>query len=154
MKVQFKVKKHKDGRVEKQERWVNSQVLKATRKGHGVYGFAVEIDEGNPQAFIQQASRIKPETDEVPDRGAAAITAVSGRRVRLQWGNTMDAIKIWCDGKLRNWSSEEENVTYRALKSDLVHQAWQGDGSLTVSAGGKTFSCTVSREGDVEFTGR
>jgi hypothetical protein len=152
--VQFKVKKHKDGRIEKQERWVNSQALKAMRKGQGVYGFAVEIDEGNSTAFVQQASRIEPETDEVSVRGAAAMTAVSGRRVRLQWGNTMDAIKIWRDGKLRDWSSEEENVAYRPLKGELVHQAWQGDGRLTVSAGGKVFSCRLSREGDVEFTER
>lgn len=152
--VQFKVKKHKDGRIEKQERWVNSKILKATRKGPGVYGFAVEIDEGNAQAFIQQASRKKPETDEVPIRGAAAFTSVSKRRVRLQWGSTMDAIKIWRDGRLRDWNSEEENVAYRPLTGELIHQAWQGDGTLAVSAGGKTFSCTVSRDGRVEFTER
>lgn len=152
--VHFRVKKHKDGRIEKQARWVDSMILKATRKGPGVYGFAVEIDESSPQTFIQQASRIKPETDELPIRGAAAFTSVSERRVRLQWGNTMDAIKIWRDGKLRDWNSEEQNVAYRTLKGDLVHQAWQGDGTLTVSAGGETFSCTVSREGRVEFKER
>ena len=84
-------------------------------------------------------------------RGAAALTAVSGRRVRLQWGNTMEAIKIWRDGQLRDWGSDVENVSYRTIGGDLIDQPWQGDGTLRVSAGGCSFSCSVSRDGKVTF---
>jgi hypothetical protein len=35
------------------------------------------------------------------------MTAVSVGRIRLQWGNTKDAIKIWRDGKLKDFSSAE-----------------------------------------------
>lgn len=146
--VQYKVKKE----GEREPRWVNSKVLKGTRRGDGAYGFAVEINDGNADAFIKQASQLKPETDEVPVRGAAAMTAVSGRRVRLQWGDTMSAIKIWRDGQLRDWDSPEENVSYRSLTGDLISQAWQGDGTLTVIAGGKRFSSTVTRDGKVSFS--
>jgi hypothetical protein len=80
------------------------------------------------------------------------MTAASGRRVRLQWGDTMPAIKIWRDGQLRDWGSPEENVGYRDLNGDLIHQAWQGDGTLAVNAGGKRFTCTVTRDGKVTFS--
>ncbi|MCH5372681.1 MAG: hypothetical protein JJ992_01795, partial [Planctomycetes bacterium] len=132
--------------------WTNSQVLKATRRGDGVYGFAIEIDEGRPEEFIAKASQTQPETDEVRVRGAAAITAVSGRRVRLQWGETLDSIKIWRDGRLKDFDSPEENVAYRTLEGQLIDQAWQGDGTLTVSAGDRRFSCTVTRDGKVTFS--
>jgi hypothetical protein len=150
--VQFKTAKGKGDTKERQPRWVNSRVLKASRVGAGVYGFAIEIDEGRPDEFVQQASRLKPETDEVAVRGAAALTAVSGRRVRLQWGNTLEAIKIWRDGKLRDWNSPQEIVAYRTLGDQpLIDQPWQGDGTLTVTAGGKTFRCTVTKTGSVTF---
>lgn len=150
-RVQFEERKERDGRVQRRERWPNSQVLKAVRQGEGVYGFAIEIDEGRRDDFMAKAARLKPETDEVPIRGAAALTAVSGRRVRLQCGDSIHAIKIWRDGRLKDFTSPEENVAYRTIDEQLIDQPWQGNGTLTVTAGGARFTCTVSREGQVTF---
>jgi hypothetical protein len=150
--IQFKEKKTKEG-VVKEPGWADSKILKSQRRRDGVYGFAIEIDEGDANSFIKQAAAIGPETDEVAVRGAAAITGVSGRRVRLQWGDTLAAIKIWRDGKRRAWESDDENAAYRTLGDrPLIHQSWQGDGALNVSAGGKTFRCTVTKDGKVSFS--
>ena len=150
-RVRYEETKGRDGQVQRRDRWVHSQVLKATRQGDGPYGFAVEIDEGQPDDFIAKATLLRPETEEIPIRGAAALTAVSGRRVRLQWGNTTEAIKIWRDGRLKDFASPEENVAYRTLDGPLIDQPWQGNGTLTVTAGGTRFTSTVTREGQVTF---
>ena len=151
-RVQWEDKKHRDGRIERLEHWPDSQVLSATRSSDNVYGFAIEIDEGPRDTFMAKAAALKPETDEIPLQGAAAMTGVSGRRVRLQWGATTDAIKIWRDGRRRDFNSPEENVAYRTLDGQLIEQFWQGDGTLTVTAGGASFWCTVTREGQVTFS--
>jgi len=72
--------------------------------------------------------------------------------LKHQWGNTVSAIEIWRDGQLRDWDRPEENVGYLSLTGDLISQAWQGDGTLTVAADGKRFTCTVTREGKVSFS--
>ncbi len=150
-RVQYEVRTDREGREERRPRWTGSKILAARRRAAGHYGFAIEIDEGNAERFIAAASNIRPETGEVPVRGAAAMTAVSGRRVRLQWGDTLAAVHIWRDGRLRDWDSPEELVAYRTLDGELIDQSWQGDGTLRVASGGKTFTCTVTPDGRVSF---
>ena len=153
-RVQTRIQKDKKGNEERQPRWTGSVVLKATRADNGPYGFAIEADDGDAAAFIAKASQLEPETHEVAVRGAAAFTAVSGRRVRLQWAESLDALKIWRDGKLRDWASPAESVVYRTLTGALIDQPWQGTGTLAVAAGGATFTCTVTRDGHVRFAER
>jgi hypothetical protein len=72
--------------------------------------------------------------------------------MRLQWGSTTSAIKIWRDGQLRDWTSPDQNATYRTLDGEhLIDQPWQGDGTLTVAAGGKQFRSAVNKAGKVTF---
>jgi len=142
----------KSGKIEQRHGWANCKILKATRRGAGVYGFAIEIDEGSPDKFVEAASKIRGETDELHPRGAASITAAGGRRLRVQWGDNPVGIKIWRDGQLKDFNSDEENVLWRTLEGDLIHHEWQGDGALSVTAGGESFRCTVTPEGEVSFT--
>jgi hypothetical protein len=149
--VQFREKKEKNQDAELEPRWPNSQVLRATRQGKGIYGFAIEIDDGDRANFIRRASEMRPESEDTPSSGVASLAAVSGRRMRLQWGKSLETVQIWRDDDLRDWGSEAENVSWRTLDGDLIDQAWQGDGTLRVSAGGRSFSCFVSRDGEVTF---
>lgn len=142
----------KSGKTEERHGWSNCKILKATRRGAGVYGFAIEIDEGSPDKFVEAASKIRGETDELHPRGAASITAAGGRRLRVQWGDNPGGIKIWRNGQLKDFNSDEENVLWRTLDGDLIHHEWQGDGTLSVTAGGESFRCTVTRDGEVSFT--
>lgn len=137
---------------ERKPRWPDSQVLSAQRRNAGCYGFAIEIDEGNRRKFVQRASQIQPETDEIPIRCAAAMTATNGRRVRLQWANSLDGIKIWRDGQLRDWNSPQEQAIWRTYDGDLISMPWQGDGELSIEAGGESFQISVTRDGNVAFS--
>ena len=142
----------KTGEVTKEPRWDHTIVLRSDRQDKGVYGFAVEVYSGKDQdGFIQKAKRLRPETDERETRGAVAMTAVSGRRVRLQWGNTLDAIGIWRDGKKRDWASDRNKALFHTIDGDLITLPWQGDGTLRINAGGKTFTATVTKDGKASF---
>ncbi len=143
---------HREKKGEKEPRWPGSKILRADPRGRGVYGFAVEIDEGKPEAFIDKASKLMPGIDAAPLRGAADMTGTSGRRVQVQWDNGTKNVKITRDGQVRDWGSPKENVIWRSLDCQLIEQSWQGDGTLRVSAGGAKFTCTVTRDGKVSFS--
>lgn len=153
-RVRFKEKKDKKtGEITRLDRWGDAIVLKSERNVEGVYGFAVEIYDGEDQdAFIEKAKKLRPETDERAVRGAVAMTSVSGRRVRLQWGNTLESIGIWRDGQKRDWSAQHNKALFHTIDGDLITLPWQGDGTLRINAGGKTFQSTVSRDGKASFT--
>lgn len=143
----------KTGEVTTQPRWDHAIVLRSDRQDQGVYGFAVEVYTGQDRGgFIDQAKQRRPETDERAVRGAVAMTAVSGKRVRLQWGNTLDAIGVWRDGKKRDWDSETNKALFHTIDGDLIALTWQGDGNLRINAGGRRFTCTVDCEGGVRFS--
>ena len=142
----------KTGEITRSDRWTNAIVLRSERMADGVYGFAVEVYDGDDtKSFVEKAQAITPETDERAVRGAVAMTAVSGKRIRLQWGTTLESIGVWRDGKKRDWSSEQSNALFHTLEGDLVSLPWQGDGVLEVNAGGQTFRCRVDRDGGVTF---
>ncbi len=79
------------------------------------------------QAVVEQIARYGRygntffETDECEVRGAVAMTAVFGKRVRLQWGNMLNAIGIWRDGKKRDWSIDENKALFHSGDGDLIH---------------------------------
>lgn len=147
-RVQWKVKKDK-----KTPLWTTSKVISAKRKSSGYYGFAIEIAEGKSarQTLAQKASGQKPETDELPIRGAVAFTGVSGKRLRLQSGTNLNAIKIWRDGKLRDWNTKEENASFRTISGGVqLQQDWRS-GTLTATVGMFSYRCSVDRDGNVSW---
>ena len=146
--VRFSVKKPKKKPARKEPRWPGSRVLAAARVGPGAYGFAIEIDEGDPAAFIERASKIEPDVSGLSARGVVAFSGVGGRSVRLQWGASRESIRIWRDGRLRDLNSTESKAGFHTVgEPRVIEQAWQGDGTLRVAAGGRSFTCTVSRDG-------
>ena len=144
--AQFKEKK--DG--SQQELWPHTKVLKSTRKGKGVYGFVVEVNEGNREAFMKAASKLQPEVDELAKRGAAAMTTVQRNRIRLQWGNTSQAIHAWRNGNELDWTGSE-NMLFKSLNSDVISMPWNDNGLLEIKTAGQEFHIQVSREGKVAF---
>lgn len=136
----------KTGEVKVSPRWPNSRVYRADRRGEGVYGFVVEIYEGDADAFIAKAVSLRPELGELHERGAAAMTVVCGRRVRLQWASSLDGIGIWRDGKKRDLHATPSAALFRTIGSDLITLPWQGDGTLSVNAGGRFFRTTVLKK--------
>ncbi|MFN3165697.1 MAG: hypothetical protein ACE37H_01390 [Phycisphaeraceae bacterium] len=151
--ARVKEKTHKKtGEVTVSPRWPHVTILRSERSGPGVYGFAIEVYAGDrPGAFVEAARQRAPETGERAVRGAVAMTAVSGKRVRLQWGDTLDAIGVWRDGKKREWDSETNKALFHTIDGDLITLPWQGDGVLRVNAGGRSFTCRVDRDGTVRL---
>ncbi|MEL7266224.1 MAG: hypothetical protein AAFP69_15625, partial [Planctomycetota bacterium] len=105
-RVQFRrVEKKKRGKiieVKDEPRWPHTSVYAGHRSGKGLYGFALEVCEHQTMPgpeFQRAAMKVNVQEDERLVRGAVAITGVSGRRIRLQWGNSTSAIHIWRDGK-------------------------------------------------------
>ncbi len=143
----------KTGEVTHSPRWPNAKVLRSDRVGEGVYGFAVEVYNGaDRDAFMEAAQQRKPETKERLIRGAVAMTAASGKRVRLQWGDTLEATGVWRDGRKHDWQSDAGRALFHTVNGDLTSLPWQGDGTLRVNAGGRTFTCKVDRKGVVTFS--
>ena len=158
--VQWTKSNNKSNKDQRTELWPQSRVLTAQRKLEGVYGFVIEISDGNRQQFVDAAVKLRPETDEILVRGAAAFTGTTGKRIRLQWGNVPQAIHVWLDGRKRDWDSPENLACYHtvagkdAQASPLVQQGWQTDGQLHVAAGGFVFQCTVGKDARVTFVDR
>jgi hypothetical protein len=145
------IKKKKD-KVEERPRWPDSKILRGDRQRDGVYGFVIEFDEGNSAAFMKKAAAVKLEPDGAADNLAVAVTGAGGRRLRVQWGEHLGAIKIWRDGQFVDFQDPDAMAAFKTLgDKPLISQQWQGDGRLTVTAGGKEFSCQVTREGAVTF---
>lgn len=147
-KIQF------DGKSDgtKTPRWNNSRILTAKRNGPGAYGFVIEIADSNREEFKTTALKIKPTTDELAVRGAVNFTGTSGKRMRLQWGNVAHAVRVWNDGRERDWKSPPELACYHCLPENLAEQSWKLDGVMKVKAGGYEFQCGVAQDGKVSFS--
>ena len=146
--VQFREKKG-----EKSPRWSNSKVLSAKGTGAAFSGFAIEIAEGVEarKRLVEQAPGLSPEREELDVRGAIAFTGVGGKRLRLQTGDTLGAIQIWRDGKLRDWSDPTEGASFHVRSGDLeIRQDW-GSGQLSVEVGGVAYRCRVGSDGQVSW---
>lgn len=121
-------------------RWPTLTVLRSEILNRGMpYGFAVEIveiaDDRAARTFFESAAKVAPDTAELGLRAAVSFTAPGmGRRVRLQWGETPAAIRVWKDGAPLD--IVDNPAVYR---SSVIRQDWQG-GVLEVSAGGHNHS--------------
>jgi len=133
---------------EREPRWPHCKVLVAEPADGELYGFAIEVAEGEQRARrAEGAADRRPETDELAVRGAVAFTGVGGRRLRLQTGEPRHAIHVWRDGV----RVEREPAAFRTLGGPVeLEQGWRA-GSLRVRVGDERFACTVSRAGEVRW---
>lgn len=58
--------------------------------------------------------------------------------------------EVWRDGRLRDCSAETDCYRDAEGAGGVISQEWDG-GTLRVAAGGRVFSCTVTRSGEVMF---
>ena len=148
-KVQFKVKGDK-----KEPRWVNHRVVSAKGSGEKYCGFAIEIGEAPvyaDYAAFKKAICSKARLD-TGDLGAGVVRYMGGRgdTVKMKFGRDLGEYKVWRDGRLHDWKAHRVGYRQADEAGGLIEQDWLG-GTLTVRAGGKEFSCTVTDEGKVAF---
>ena len=136
-------------------KWAGHRAVAAVGKGGGYCGFAVEVGEekthGDFAAFKAAVLKTKPEADEI-DKGMAAHTGTGGRRVKLAFGPTPDATKVWRNGKPHDPKELAAHLYREAGKGEngLVFAPWNG-GTLRVNAGGARFVGTVGDDGKASF---
>lgn len=106
------------------------------------YGFAVEVveaaDDAAVRAFFTAAAKAAPETGELAERAAVSFTAPgSGRRIRLQWGDSPSAVRVWKDGVLFDLVGKPA-----AYRSSIIQQDWQG-GALRLAVGDRVWESAL-----------
>lgn len=153
-RVQVNIKTNrKTGQKTRHPRWDTSTVLRSNRSKDGAYGFAIELYDGKDHdAFIAKASEIKPEFTGLAPRDTFSMTSVSGKRVDVQWGETLEELNIWRDGQKRDWASDANKALFHTLHGgELISMPWQGDGKLRVKVGKHYFECILNRDGKTRF---
>lgn len=126
-------------------------LITATAADGPLHGYALEVgakaDHPTFDAF-QQTVLKKSRLDLTDD--AATLTATDGRRLRVAAQSTDGLPTVERDGVARDWTAEQ--AIYDAGDApDGVWLGWQ-TGTLTVKAGGATYTCTVSPNGKVTFS--
>ena len=124
----------------------------AKQTGGPVAGFALVVgEEGQYKNFAdfkqQIAAGAKLDLAALAD-GKASLSA-GGKTLAMQYNKANDLPVVIRDGKQRNWA-EEKDLYRTVLGEHLVSLGWK-DGTLKITAGGKTFTQTVTEDGKVSF---
>lgn len=130
----------------------------AGQGGAGFSGIAIEIGEkpdfDEYEAFKQAVlSRATLDVSGLAE-GTVAFTGAGGRAIRATWGDRLADFQVWRDGELHDWV-EHGRYVYRETgkgADGLMHQLRGPDGgTLTINAGGQTFTGTYSTDGRYTF---
>ncbi len=144
------------------ERWPEHRGLAAKGGGAaGFSGFAIEVGESPDYADYAAfkagvLANAKLELDKLAG-GEVGFVSSTGSTVRMAWADNPAGFKVWRDGELHDWA-EHGKYAYREagkLADGLIFQQWGDDGgTLTVNAGGRSFTSTVTPEGKATFENR
>ena len=112
----------------KKPRWPHLMLLAGKQRQEGIaYGFVMEVahtpDDTSAKAFRDAVAKLGPDLKELKARSAVTMTGTEGQRLRLQWGNTPGAIKVWADGKDSPFNDPAKAFVF---ESDVLQQAWHG----------------------------
>ncbi len=111
----------------KKARWPHLQVLSGKRQKDMAYGFVMEVahtpDDASAKKFATAAAKLSPDLSELEKRSAVTMTGTSNQRLRLQWGDTTEAIQVWADGKASPFNDAAKAFVFQ---SDILQQAWHG----------------------------
>ncbi len=161
-------KHDKDGAIETDKsgepvsHWSEHQVLSARGNGGGgqYCGFAIEIGEAPEyetfDAFRDKVLAAARISDWDADKGEASYTASDGRTLRVVWGDALPDFIVERDGERHDWAEHASHVYTEAdapAGEGVLEEDWLG-GTLTVRAGGRVFTSTVTDEGVVSFENR
>jgi hypothetical protein len=133
--------------------WKGHKVLSGKGSGGGYCGVAVEVADSKDYpkftdfkaAVLAKAKVIlKDEDAEVKYAGA------SGKAVKLKFGAKATETGVWRDGREHDWAAHGKHLYRTDGDMPVIEEAWLG-GTLTVRAGKKTFTGTVSEKGAATF---
>ncbi len=131
--------------------YADEQFFRAEVLGPGYAGFALEVGEAPEhksfEAF-QQAMRTRSRLDiSRLAEGMVTLTGGDGRKLALRHNPDNDLPEMERDG--RPWDYQAHLDVYQPEGQDgPIQQKWQS-GTLTVEAGGKRFTSTVTLDGKV-----
>ena len=128
------------------------QVLGARGAGGRFCGFALEVGEaGDFDAFKKAIlARAKADASKLDD-GVAALIASDGRAVEVQFNGDAARTVVLKNGRQHN-TAAHGRLLFGGENSPIRHD-WHG-GTLSVRAGGASFTCTVNDQGNVTFENR
>jgi len=131
----------------------NEQFFETTAEGRGYAGFALEVGEQNTHGSYEAFKRAvvaqgKLDTAQL-DRGVVTLVGTDGRKLTIRHNSENDLPGVERDGVA--WDCDDHLDVYRpAGETGPVVQQWLS-GTLTVEAGGKRFTCTVTKDGKVTW---
>ncbi len=135
------------------EMYRDEQFFRAEVRGLKYAGFALEVGEAPEhksfEAF-QQAIRSRSRLDlDRLSQGVVKLTGTDGRELLVRHNPENDLPDYSRDGE--PWDYQAHLDTYQPEGRDTpIQQKWKS-GTLTVEAGGKRFTCTVTLDGKVSW---
>lgn len=128
----------------------------AKPQGEGFCGVAIEVGDAGAFADLaafKAAVAAKGSCDRAAlAEGRVQLVGSDGRRLAVTWNAENDLPRVERDGVARDWTREFD--LYRPTRGEgPISLGWK-QGALTVRAGGKIFTQTVTAEGAVTFTER
>ncbi len=129
-----------------------SQMLTAAASGNGLAGLAMEVGESpTSYAAFKAAVKSKGKLDlSKLAQNEVELTGSDGRELLVTYNTENDLPTVCRDCKPRVWYHEQD--LYKSVGQDgPVNLGWK-EGTLTVKAGGHTFTQTVTEDGKVTFS--
>lgn len=136
---------------EKGTDWKGHKVLAAKGSGGKFCGVAVEVGEAPEyKTYTEFKKAVLAKARVVLKDGEAKYAAANGKTVKLKFADTAAETGVWRDGARHDWATHAKHLFSTAGDKPLIEQGWLG-GTLTVRAGKKTFTGSVSEAGAATF---
>lgn len=135
------------------------KVLTATADGKGWAGFVVEIGEPSTHGSYQkfQSAILSKASLEDSKLGQGLVTysdSLGKQQIEIRAEEALSGSPVLINGTVRNWKAPfVKYAVTDASGQTRVEQSWTGD-TLTVNAGGHTFTSQVKEDGSVRFENR
>lgn len=135
----------------KETSWKGHKVLSAKGSGGKFCGVAVEVGEApDYKTYADFKKAVLAKSKAVLNDDEARYAGANGRSVKLKFADKPVDTGVWRDGKPHDWTAHAKHLYRTDGEKPVVEQAWLG-GTLTVRAGKKTFTGSVSEKGAATF---
>lgn len=135
----------------KDSAWKGHKVLSAKGSGGKVCGVAVEVGEApahKTSADFKKAVLAKAKV--AFDGDEAEYTGANGKSVKVKFADKPAETGVWRDGQPYDWAAHAKHLYRTEGDQPVIEQAWLG-GKLTVRAGKRSFTGSVSESGAATF---
>ncbi len=135
----------------KETAWKGHKVLSAKGSGGKFCGVAVEVGEApDYKTYADFKKAVLAKSKVVLNNDEARYAGANGRSVKLMFADKPVDTGVWRDGKVHDLTAHAKHLYRTDGEKPVVEQAWLG-GTLTVRAGKKTFTGSVSERGAATF---